>query len=121
MLKFSALAALALTVIAAPALAAAPVVLDVAAPHGFAIRAATSADAAGALVAEGRICRRQTAAIRPYAMEIERISADGAVLATARAPVNGALGRSRGCGGFSVHTGWALSQGETLRMRALAR
>ncbi|MBI3438549.1 MAG: hypothetical protein HY054_07880 [Proteobacteria bacterium] len=89
--------------------------IAVSTPNGFTTAASASSDAHGFVVAHGLLCRRESAALRPFAIELERLGPNGEVLSSMRAPINGALGRSRGCGVFTIHTGWRLTAGETVR------
>ncbi|KAF0178783.1 MAG: hypothetical protein IV086_04185 [Hyphomonadaceae bacterium] len=104
---------------AAFALAPSPAV-ETRAARGFVLAPPVLSEGAQGLNLRGGVCRTSQSALRPVAIRLERLDAQGVVLATRTTPVSGALSpRSRGCAFYSARTDWRASADETLRVTAL--
>lgn len=98
----------------AATLSISPANADVIAPRGF--NASTPRIAGDGAEVSGDVCRAETFAQRPRIAHVARIGANGEIEAETSTMVYGALGRSRGCGHYTIATGWRLAEGESIRV-----
>jgi hypothetical protein len=94
--------------------------VDVSALQGFVLNAPILSNDTRGLRVHGSVCRATQVAPRALAVRLDRLDAQGAVVATETTMISGALSRrSRGCAFYTARTDWNMLLGESLRVTGL--
>lgn len=90
------------------------------ASRGFALGGVVATDSVQGVSVHGDVCRVSQSAVRPVAVRLERLNAQGATMAAQTTPLSGALSaRSRGCAFYTARADWRIGPGESLRISTL--
>jgi hypothetical protein len=88
--------------------------------RGFVLGAPSLETGAQGLNVRGAVCRSSQGAMRPVAVRVEHVDAQGATLDTRTASIAGALSaRGRGCAFYSTQVAWREGSEGTLRITSL--
>lgn len=92
--------------------------VEVIAPAGFSISSPRGTLTRSGLNLQGWICRRNHGTRAPHHLQLDRLTSDGAILATASTHIHTSAGFTARCTLYRFETDWVIAPDERLRLCA---